>query len=188
MIGGGRAFGRAALYALSALSAVVAVAAAAALLLPGLPDQGGGQEQSATAGQQEGQPEQQADVAGSNQAGQGGQEGHVHQWKVSETVVHVPEKSHVEKVAAPGRDIIEYHTVCDACGAYIDGEDAMAKHFQAFPSHAKSGYTTGEPVIVGQEAGSAEEIVVVDEAAHDEVVATKTCTVCGAVEQETEGR
>ena len=182
MIGDGRALRRAGFYALSAIFALTAFAAGAALLLPAPSDQAAEDVQAAS-----GEPPQESDAgdaAGSGD-GEGGQDGHVHQWKVSETVRHVPEKSHVETVEVPGRDIVEEHTVCDACGAYIDTEDAMAAHFQENPSHAKAGYTEGVPTVVGREAGGADRVLVVDEAAHDEVVATRTCTLCGATDQET---
>lgn len=182
MIGDGRSLRRAGLYALSAIFALTAFAAGAALLLPAPSDQAAEDVQAAS-----GEPPQESDAgdaAGSGD-GVGGQDGHVHQWKVSETVRHVPEKSHVETVEVPGRDIVEEHTVCDACGAYIDTEDAMAAHFQENPSHAKAGYTEGVPTVVGREAGGADRVLVVDEAAHDEVVVTRTCTLCGATDQET---
>ena len=182
MNGGGGALGRAGLYALSALFALTAFAAGAALLLPAPSDHGAEDVQAAST---EEPPESDArDAAGSGDDS-GALDGHIHQWKVSETVRHVPEESHVETVEVPGRDIVENHTVCDACGAHIDTEDAMAAHFQENPSHAKAGYTEGVPTVVGREAGGSDRVVVVDEAAHDEFVTTKTCTLCGATEQET---
>ena len=108
---------------------------------------------------------------------------HVHSWTTSETVRHVPERSHTETVTVPGEDIVEYHTTCDACGAVCDGVDALAEHFQSYPDHAKSGYTTNCPVVTGRTADAAETVTVVDEAAHDEVVTTRKCSTCGAEEQ-----
>ena len=75
MNGGGRALGRAGLYALSALFALTAFTAGAALLLPGPSDQGAGDVQATSD-----EPPQESDVreAAESGDGEGAQDGHVH--------------------------------------------------------------------------------------------------------------
>ena len=121
--------------------------------------------------------------SGGSQGNEAAASEHVHSWATSETMRRIPERSHTETVTVPGEDIIEYHTECDACGAVCDGVDALAEHFQAYPDHAKSGYTTNCPVVTGRTADATETVIVVDEAAHDEVVTTRRCSTCGAEEQ-----
>lgn len=110
---------------------------------------------------------------------------HVHTWSVSESTKHIEAVTHTETVTTPGEDIVEYHTECDACGTICDGTDALAAHYQKYPTHAKAGYTTGVPVVVGQTEPTSRTETITDVPAHDELVRTKTCTVCGQIEQET---
>lgn len=193
---------RYALYGLSAIAAVAAVFVALALLSsatsPATPQPSAqtAQVQAPASSEAADGPYGSAGGASDAQAGsgassiarsgddaqQGGAE-HVHTWETAETVRHVPEESHVETVEVEGADIVEYHTECDACGEICDGEDALAAHYQLHPTHAHAGYTTGVPVVVGKGASSTEQRTVVDREAHDEIVVTRKCSSCGAVEE-----
>lgn len=187
--GAKRDVARIVLYCFSATFAMIALAAGIALFGP---HQQGTQAQNAGSdAEQAAASSEPASAAGSapkealeaDDVGAGKE--HAHQWKESESIRHVAEKSHVETVTVPGDDITETHTVCDECGAYLDTEKALEQHYRNNPSHAAKGYTIGVPVVVGQAPGTTEKRTVVDVPAHDEVVVTKTCVVCGAVEQET---
>lgn len=109
---------------------------------------------------------------------------HTHMWRTEEKTVDVPAVTHTETVTTPGEDIVEYHTVCDDCGAYLDSQAALESHYRNYPSHAAHGYTTGVPVVTGQKPGKTETKTVVDSPATTKTVTVKTCTVCGAVEEE----
>ena len=109
---------------------------------------------------------------------------HTHMWRTEEKTVDVPAVTHTETVTTPGEDIVEYHTVCDDCGAYLDSQAALESHYRNYPSHAKNGYTIGVPVVTGQKPGKTETKTVVDSPAITKTVTVKTCTVCGAVEEE----
>lgn len=109
---------------------------------------------------------------------------HTHMWRTEEKTVDVPAVTHTETVTTPGEDIVEYHTVCDDCGAYLDSEAALESHYRNYPSHARNGYTIGVPVVTGQKPGKTETKTVVDSPATTKTVTVKTCTVCGAVEEE----
>lgn len=109
---------------------------------------------------------------------------HTHMWRTEEKTVDVPAVTHTETVTTPGEDILEYHTVCDDCGAYLDSRAALESHYRNYPSHAKNGYTTGVPVVTGQKPGKTETKTVVDSPATTKTVTVRTCTVCGAVEEE----
>lgn len=109
---------------------------------------------------------------------------HTHMWRTEEKTVDVPAVTHTETVTTPGEDIVEYHTVCDDCGAYLDSQAALESHYRNYPSHAKNGYTIGVPVVTGQKPGKTETKTVVDSPATTKTVTVKTCTVCGAVEEE----
>ena len=108
--------------------------------------------------------------------------GHVHEWEEKEEVKHVAEVSHTETVTTPGEDIVEYHTVCNACGTICDGENALSAHYQVVPEHIKAGYTVNVPFVVGQSAGSSTQVKVVDTPAHDEIIRKKVCKTCGQTE------
>lgn len=108
---------------------------------------------------------------------------HTHMWRTEEKTVDVPAVTHTETVARPGEDIVEYHTVCDDCGAYLDSDSALKAHYRNYPGHAEDGYTTGVPVVTGQKPGETETVTVVDEPAATKTVVVKTCAVCGAVEE-----
>lgn len=105
-------------------------------------------------------------------------------WRTEEKTVDVPAVTHTETVTTPGEDIVEYHTVCDDCGAYLDSRAALESHYRNYPSHAKNGYTTGVPVVTGQKPGKTETKTVVDSPATTKTVTVRTCTICGAVEEE----
>lgn len=109
---------------------------------------------------------------------------HTHMWRTEEKTVDVPAVTHSETVTTPGEDIVEYHTVCDDCGAYLDSQAALESHYRNYPSHAKNGYTIGVPVVTGQKPGKTETKTVVDSPATTKTVTVKTCTICGAVEEE----
>lgn len=109
---------------------------------------------------------------------------HTHMWRTEEKTVDVPAVTHTETVTTPGEDIVEHHTVCDDCGAYLDSEAALESHYRNYPSHARNGYTIGVPVVTGQKPGKTETKTVVDSPATTKTVTVKTCTVCGAVEEE----
>lgn len=108
---------------------------------------------------------------------------HTHMWRTEEKTVDVPAVTHTETVTEPGEDIVEYHTVCDDCGAYLDSDSALKSHYRNYPDHAKDGYTTGVPVVTGQKPGKTETVTVVDSPAATKTVTVRTCTVCGAVEE-----
>ena len=105
-------------------------------------------------------------------------------WRTEEKTVDVPAVTHTETVTTPGEDIVEYHTQCDDCGAYLDSQTALESHYRNYPSHAAHGYTTGVPVVAGQKPGKAETKTVVDSPATTKTVTVRTCTICGAVEEE----
>ena len=109
---------------------------------------------------------------------------HTHMWRTEEKTVDVPAVTHTETVTTPGEDIVEYHTVCDACGAYLDSQAALESHYRNYPSHAKNGYTIGVPVVTGQKPGKTETKTVVDSPATTKTMTVRTCTICGAVEEE----
>ena len=109
---------------------------------------------------------------------------HTHMWRAEEKTVDVPAVTHTETVTTPGEDIVEYHTVCDDCGAYLDSEAALESHYRNYPSHAKNGYTIGVPVVTGQKPGKTETKTVVDSPATTKTMTVRTCTICGAVEEE----
>ena len=109
---------------------------------------------------------------------------HTHMWRTEEKTVDVPAVTHTETVTTPGEDIVEYHTVCDDCGAYLDSQAALESHYRNYPSHAKNGYTIGVPVVTGQKPGKTETKTVVDSPATTKTVTVRTCTICGAVEEE----
>ena len=109
---------------------------------------------------------------------------HTHMWRTEEKTVDVPAVTHTETVTTPGEDIVEYHTQCDDCGAYLDTQAALESHYRNYPSHAAHGYTTGVPVVTGQKPGKTETKTVVDSPATTKTVTVKTCTICGAVEEE----
>lgn len=108
---------------------------------------------------------------------------HTHMWRAEEKTVDVPAVTHTETVTTPGEDIVEYHTVCDDCGAYLDSEAALESHYRNYPSHAKNGYTIGVPVVTGQKPGKTETKTVVDSPATTKTMTVRTCTICGAVEE-----
>lgn len=130
--------------------------------------------------------------AASSQAASGAQQqadsssgsAHTHMWRTEEKTVDVPAITHTETVTTPGEDIVEYHTVCDDCGAYLDSQAALESHYRNYPSHAAHGYTTGVPVVTGQRPGKTETKTVVDSPATTKTVTVRTCTICGAVEEE----
>lgn len=195
--------GKAALMAGSAACAALALALAAVLVGGMAAGSGGASGADGAAGQAQaaaqsgedarsagesggaagGEPE--ADGAGDGAASAEG--AHVHTWSVRETVRHEAAKEHVETVTEPGQDVVETHTVCDACGAYLDDEAALEAHYRSNPSHASAGYTRGVPVVTGQTPGTTRQVTVVDSPERDVVVKVKTCTVCGQVEEEVEG-
>ena len=109
---------------------------------------------------------------------------HTHMWRTEEKTVDVPAVTHTETVTTPGEDIVEYHTQCDDCGAYLDSQAALESHYRNYPSHAAHGYTTGVPVVTGQKSGKTETKTVVDSPATTKTVTVRTCTICGAVEEE----
>lgn len=109
---------------------------------------------------------------------------HTHMWRTEEKTVDVPAVTHTETVTTPGEDIVEYHTQCDDCGAYLDSQAALESHYRNYPSHAAHGYTTGVPVVTGQKPGKTETKTVVDSPATTKTVTVRTCTICGAVEEE----
>lgn len=118
------------------------------------------------------------------QAASSSDSAHTHMWRTEEKTVDVPAVTHTETVTTPGEDIVEYHTQCDDCGAYLDSQAALESHYRNYPSHAKNGYTIGVPVVTGQKPGKTETKTVVDSPATTKTVTVKTCTVCGAVEEE----
>ena len=130
--------------------------------------------------------------AASSQAASGAQQqadsssgsAHTHMWRTEEKTVDVPAITHTETVTTPGEDIVEYHTVCDDCGAYLDSQAALESHYRNYPSHAKNGYTIGVPVVTGQKPGKTETKTVVDSPATTKTKTVRTCTICGAVEEE----
>ncbi len=130
--------------------------------------------------------------AASSQAASGAQQqadsssgsAHTHMWRTEEKTVNVPAVTHTETVTTPGEDIVEYHTVCDDCGAYLDSQAALESHYRNYPSHAKNGYTIGVPVVTGQKPGKTETKTVVDSPATTKTMTVRTCTICGAVEEE----
>ena len=79
-------------------------------------------------------------------------------WRTEQKTVEVPAVTHQETVTTPGEDIVEYHTECDDCGAYLDSEAALESHYRNYPSHAKDGYTTGVPVVTGQKPGKTDKM------------------------------
>ena len=109
---------------------------------------------------------------------------HTHMWRTEEKTVDVPAVTHTETVTTPGEDIVEYHTQCDDCGAYLDSQAALESHYRNYPSHAAHGYTTGVPVATGQKPGKTETKTVVDSPATTKTVTVRTCTICGVVEEE----
>lgn len=129
--------------------------------------------------------------AASSQAASGAQQqadsssgsAHTHMWRTEEKTVDVPAVTHTESVTTPGEDIVEYHTQCDDCGAYLDSQAALESHYRNYPSHAKNGYTIGVPVVTGQKPGKTETKTVVDSPTTTKTVTVRTCTVCGAVEE-----
>ena len=137
---------------------------------------------SSTAASSSAAPSQAASGA-QQQADSSSGSAHTHMWRTEEKTVDVPAVTHTETVTTPGEDIVEYHTVCDDCGAYLDSEAALESHYRNYPSHAKNGYTIGVPVVTGQKPGKTETKTVVDSPATTKTVTVKTCTVCGAVEE-----
>lgn len=109
---------------------------------------------------------------------------HTHMWRTEEKTVDVPAVTHTETVTTPGEDIVEYHTQCDDCGAYLDTQASLESHYRNYPSHAAHGYTTGVPVVIGQKPGKTETKTVVDSPATTKTVTVRTCTICGTVEEE----
>ena len=118
------------------------------------------------------------------QAASSSDSAHTHMWRTEEKTVDVPAITHTETVTTPGEDIVEYHTQCDDCGAYLDSQTALESHYRNYPSHAAHGYTTGVPVVTGKKPGKTETKTVVDSPATTKTVTVRTCTICGAVEEE----
>lgn len=110
---------------------------------------------------------------------------HTHDWSITSKTIHHDAVTHTETVYDGGEDIVEYHTICDDCGTWLDTERTMAEHYSEFPLHAKNGYTIGYPVVVGNTGGSSHQETVIDSEAYDETITTKTCKICGTVETET---
>ena len=129
----------------------------------------------------------QAGADAQRQASSASGSAHTHMWRTEEKTVDVPAVTHTETVTEPGEDIVEYHTVCDDCGAYLDSDSALKSHYRNYPDHAKDGYTTGVPVVTGQKPGKTETVTVVDSPATTKTVTVRTCTVCGAVEEDGAG-
>ena len=125
----------------------------------------------------------QAALGAQQQADSSSGSAHTHMWRTEEKTVDVPAVTHTESVTTPGEDIVEYHTQCDDCGAYLDSQAALESHYRNYPSHAKNGYTIGVPVVTGQKPGKTETKTVVDSPATTKTVMVRTCTVCGAVEE-----
>lgn len=189
---------KAILYALSVAFLAVSLAMLAllssmgAFSAAGEADEGGGQHATEQKAQVQGEETEESasadgdDPASEADEAESSEDEHAHQWKVSESVRHVDEVSHVETVTVPGATTYTYMIECDACGYRCSSTEELAAHYQSYPDHAHRGYTTGVPVATGKEPDTTESRTVVDEPARDEVVRVKTCSVCGLVEEEVE--
>lgn len=111
---------------------------------------------------------------GSNNSGGESKPQHTHNWVAETTVVHHDAQYRTDKIYHPA--VIEYHTVCNSCGAIIDGH--AVEHLES--SETCESYTTNKQIIISNEWY--EEVQTLVSEAWDETVNTGryTCS-CGAV-------
>lgn len=111
---------------------------------------------------------------GSNNSGGESKPQHTHNWVAETTVVHHDAQYRTDKTYHPA--VIEYHTVCNSCGAIIDGH--AVEHLES--SETCESYTTNKQIIISNEWY--EEVQTLVSEAWDETVNTGryTCS-CGAV-------
>lgn len=109
---------------------------------------------------------------GSNNGG-GSKPQHTHNWVPQTTVVHHDAVYRTDTIYHPA--VIEYHTVCNSCGAIIDGH--AVEHLES--SGTCESYTTNKQVVISNEWYEEVQTLVSD--AWDETVTTGYTCSCGAV-------
>ena len=82
---------------------------------------------------------------GSNNSGGESKPQHTHNWVAETTVVHHDAQYRTDKIYHPA--VIEYHTVCNSCGAIIDGH--AVEHLES--SETCESYTTNKQIIISNE-------------------------------------
>lgn len=98
-----------------------------------------------------------------------------HDWAIQyETVAH-DEVSHEEVVQPVYETIVTHHSVCNECNEIVDGR--AQEHID---ETGHSGYSTNVPVTESRLVSEGRIDTIVDEPAHEELVATgRICTICG---------
>ena len=109
---------------------------------------------------------------GSSNSDGGSKPQHVHNWVPQTTVVHHDAVYRTDTIYHPA--VIEYHTVCNTCGAIIDGH--AVEHLES--SSTCESYTTNKQVIISDEWY--EEVQTLVSNAWDETVTTGYACSCGA--------
>lgn len=109
---------------------------------------------------------------GSSNSDGGSKPQHVHNWVPQTTVVHHDAVYRTDTIYHPA--VIEYHTVCNTCGAIIDGH--AVEHLES--SSTCESYTTNKQVIISDEWY--EEVQTLVSNAWDETVTTGYTCSCGA--------
>ena len=110
---------------------------------------------------------------GSSNSGGGSKPQHVHNWVPQTTVVHHDAVYRTDTIYHPS--VIEYHTVCNSCGAIIDGH--AVEHLES--NSTCESYTTNKQVVISTEWY--EEVQTLVSGAWDETVTTGYTCSCGAV-------
>lgn len=110
---------------------------------------------------------------GSSNSGGGSKPQHTHNWVPQTTVVHHDAVYRTDTIYHPS--VIEYHTVCNSCGAIIDGH--AVEHLES--NSTCESYTTNKQVVISNEWY--EEVQTLVSGAWDETVTTGYTCSCGAV-------
>lgn len=98
---------------------------------------------------------------------------HTHNWVPQTAVVHHDAVYRTDTIYHPA--VIEYHTVCNSCGAIIDGH--AVEHLES--NATCESYTTNKQVVISNEWY--EEVQTLVSGAWDETVTTGYTCSCGAV-------
>lgn len=110
---------------------------------------------------------------GASNSGGGSKPQHTHNWVPQTTVVHHDAVYRTDTIYHPA--VIEYHTVCNSCGAIIDGH--AVEHLES--NATCESYTTNKQVVISNEWY--EEVQTLVSGAWDETVTTGYTCSCGAV-------
>ena len=103
---------------------------------------------------------------------------HEHAWVEDFETVHHEAITHEETVVPVYEAVIEYHTVCNECGAQIDG--IGREHIE---ETGHSGYSTNVPVAVPHLVTEGSIDLVEDSPAYDESITVgRHCSICGTSE------